>query len=208
MKFHELDYPDCGVCTKKKLQRYGVQCDAEGNVIKVYCTECGDKIDLDRHTESKRLRSSLCLTASLKAFYALETTRDRRPCDPRYLEIDAAMKRVQVVVERFDALVWFKGLQKIVRASKTRGMKSNPIEVEGLGPMEILEFSSAGRAVMTLDTKTASVTVITAEDEDTSRMGWQGIDGTEEEAILMLDTAIEAWTAGKVTMAEDTKVGF
>lgn len=40
------------------------------------------------------------------------------------------------------------------------------------------------------------ITVITAEDEDESRMGTQGIRATKEEALALIQQGIDLWKAG------------
>ena len=67
MKFHELNSPDCSHCAAKALTYWSARCDAEHNVLSVSCQTCTDAADLAQWDGDKRLRSSLTLTAALKA---------------------------------------------------------------------------------------------------------------------------------------------
>jgi hypothetical protein len=67
MKFHELDCPTCSRCGEKNLNAYSADCDREGDVQSVYCIDCRDGLNIDEWSSDKRLKSSLTLTAALKA---------------------------------------------------------------------------------------------------------------------------------------------
>lgn len=201
-----MDDPTCTDCGAQHLTAYSWTETPDGVPASVWCMDCKDKHALADYRADGRLTTRLTMAASMKAFYAREA-REKSDCDPTWLEIADASQRVHAHGKRFDREVWFGGLQKQVRAAKRAGMEATPIS-STLGHITMLTFTTAGRALMTLRTDTAEVTLITAEDESTSRMGVQGIDATEVEAITLIDTVIRAWKAGTVTMSESQTVGL
>lgn len=132
------------------------------------------------------------------------------PWDMRWLDVAEASERVHAAVKErngFERAVWFGGMQKMVRASKKSGMSAPPVETTFV-TLALVTFCSAGRCMIQLDSPTSRVTLITAEDEDEARMGVQGIDATEAEALSMLDAAVHFWREGAILLADDTKIGL
>lgn len=129
------------------------------------------------------------------------------PWDMRWLDVSEASRRVHdYMKEVFEPLVWFGGVQKTVQRAKMAGLKAEADSP--LGKITLLTFSSAGRCLVQLDTKTTRVTVIADEDSPEPRSGIQGIDATEDDAKALLKTATEIWVAGGFELVEDKKVGL
>lgn len=129
-----------------------------------------------------------------------------RPVDqPRtYDDVHASYKRVEVLVQGdYQTKVWFGGLQKFVRAASVKGHSA---EAPGL---KVMSYCMAGRAMQTLTLPNeSSITLITAEEGDERRMGISGIEATEEDAILALQTAISAWEDGRIKLVDDREVSL
>lgn len=127
--------------------------------------------------------------------------------DMRWLDVAEASERVHRAAKSgLEPRVWFGGLQEVVRAASISGMRSGMIETETpLGAIELTTFCSAGRCLIQIDTPSPAgpcITLITAEDESAPRMGVQGIDATESDALALLDAITTAWCDGRVTMRE------
>jgi hypothetical protein len=128
---------------------------------------------------------------------------DRPVAQPRtYDDVNASYKRVEAFVKNeFEPKVWFGGLQAFVQKAR---MKGHSAEVPGL---KFLSFCMCARAMQTLTLPNeSSITLITAEDEAESHMGTQGIDATEEDALLALRAATNAWTSGAIKLKDDGEV--
>lgn len=108
---------------------------------------------------------------------------------------------IQEKVKRFQADVWFCGMQKTVNDSTFSGMSFK------CNNLTVLSFCCAGRCMITIEDKESSVTLIT--DPTTSRgcMGLQGINATREQALNLLQAAIVAHKRG-CKLEDDRKVGL
>lgn len=196
----------CDVCGKP-VDGFCVESfDANFKRVGVRCHPCDMTQRFDRYAATKRLHTWLMTEVGLR-HYDLERGRAVERAD-LVREAHASVERVRAEVREFDRGVWFGGLQKAVRASRTKGLSAKEPVSSPLGPVKVLAFAMAGRAMITLDAATCSVTVITAEDDTEPRMGIQGIDATEAEALALLLAVRTAWTAGTVDMVPDEQVGI
>ena len=188
----DQDNPTCTVCGKTDLRSWTLT--IRDNVcVAAHCSDCEDARTLAAYREDGVLTSRNTLSASLIAFYAREA-RERRPCDPMWLDIADATKRLTTHVKAFDRDVWFGGLQ--AQYAKTKhGLSCAPFQTD-IGECGMLVGGSGGRAMMTLTVGDAMVTVITDETSKTSRMGLQGIHATEAQAVAILTGALHAWRKG------------
>ena len=120
-----------------------------------------------------------------------------------YASVNESMERVTRALKTvYEPDCWFGGLATFVRPEPVKGHSG---EAEGL---KMLSYCMVGRAVQTLSIGDASITLITAEDEDVPRMGVQGIAATEERAIEMLVKATDLWKSGALKLSRDTDVGM
>lgn len=94
-------------------------------------------------------------------------------------------------------------MAKIVRASKNSWMVSGDV-IDDSGTFTVRTWCTAGRCLIEIESTTARITLITAEDEDALRMGVQGIDATEYDAIDLLNRAEMAWRSGVLTLTDKT----
>jgi hypothetical protein len=204
MKFSELDSPDCSTCPAKKLSAYSATTDAAGEVKAVYCIACDRERTLAAWEEKPILRTRLMTDATI----AKVRNQYGHGCDPRYLVIAKQVKDIHYIAKAtFEPRVWFGGLQKAVRATRERGLKT-VVDAEG-GAVEMTTYCLAGRCMIQLDRGDTRLTLITAEDEDEPRMGIQGIDATRAEALAMLSVVTKAWVAaGGLTMEPAPNVGM
>lgn len=114
-------------------------------------------------------------------------------------EVLEQIARLNEVMQRFEQAVWFGGLQEAVRTAKTSGLS---LEVDGF---EFFCFTTAGRAMITLEDKEAFVTVVTVEDGSDCRMGLHGIGATGPQATGLFERAMKLWADGK-RLGEDSAV--
>lgn len=121
--------------------------------------------------------------------YPIEQPRSYRAVNASYETINALVKG------SYEPLVWFGGLQKFVRSEPVKG---HSVEMHGI---KLLSYCMAGRAMQTISIESGeSITLITAEDEAEPRMGIQGIEATEQQAVDMLRRCIELWQSGVLKM--------
>ena len=101
-------------------------------------------------------------------------------------------------------------MAKVIRASKASWMVSKETDrasrlfsvLPRLHDYTLKTWCTAGRCLIELENPKARITLITAENEDAMRMGIQGIDATEMQAIGLLDWAEKAWTEGAITLVD------
>ncbi len=154
-------------------------------VVLVQCHDCAQKERYEEYKENGIITARLLLDA----FWLKDA------------KLFADIEEISLLVKRFEKEVWFSGLQKIVRKSRASGMSVK------VGDFEMMTFCSAGRCMITMQKNNRQVTAITAEDEDESRMGLQGITATKEEGLSLVQEAIDAWKAGHKP-TDDKKVGL
>lgn len=146
------------------------------NKEEYFCRPCDKNARLKQYNDSGHLSIRLILDAILD--------RDK---SETWADIRNANERISSVVKKFESAVWFNGLQEIARKSKYKG---NSYKCDDF---EMLIYTMAGRAMITIENKIASVTMITAEDEPDPCMGLQGIQATEADATMLIEMACEKW---------------
>lgn len=169
----------------------------------IICEDCVTSEKVTEYRSSGFISSSLWLTASLEvqiAGYGKPTKY------PQHMEafraIVAGMDLVKLETKRFEREAWFSGLQAKVRAA-TGGLSAKL--ASGL---EVLQASSGGRCLFTLQRGDVSVTLITAEDSSERVMGIQGVGSTAPEAIALISEAIEAWRKGELNFQPNNAISF
>lgn len=231
----------CGTCGKTVNLYSQTYSSALKKVTAITCEPCAKSERFADYAKTKQITTKLMMDATLiahdvwNALYVGKVDwqlRARRESRERLAEkhehdviiaalnVDRAVQRLHEVVKTFEREVWYAGVQKIVQDAKTHGMSAKEtLEVDG-EKVKFLVFASAGRCMITLDTPTRDVTVITAEDEAPNSdhrgpkplgegpMGLQGIHATEAQAVALLEAAIAAWKRGEIKLVQDTKVGF
>lgn len=189
----------CCLC-KKLMAASGMwqSHDREGNLLRTWCSQCDDAERLSAYRKTNRITTRL-MSNALMASLDKEYGKPPRPGAEVLLAVQQLVDAIQVEVRRFDRDVWFGGLQKIARGAKTKGTSFTA------GDFKLLCYTMCGRAMITLDGPTSSLTLITAEDDTESRMGIQGIDATCLEAFALLNRAMKLWADG-VRVTEDIEV--
>lgn len=188
----------------------------------IICDPCDRVQRVKRYTVDDLLSTQLMIDASImNARVGSEDERLRRlGYTPEVVaalaEVWHDIAAIERHVRRFEREVWFAGLQKIVRASCSSGMS---FTFPNNGPKFLL-LCSAGRCMMTIEAKTHSITLITAEDEGPNHeargpkppgqgpMGIQGIDATVSQAIELVREAVDVWKSGRFDIVDDKKVSF
>lgn len=206
-----MDTEHCGTCGQS--DQFGLSKwtnISDGVCTKVRCRECESEELRLNYRKTGRINTTLTLDAALNSRRDYHTGEPVERRDGNTLErVNAAMAAINNHVKMFDKRVWFGGLQKLVQKCETKGMSAtHSIPTKNIGKVKVLAYAMAGRAMVTLDAKKCSITVITAEDEDRPRMGIQGIDATELQAIELLDSVMDAWVLGEVHMKSDTNIGM
>jgi len=130
--------------------------------------------------------------------------------DPEWVAIN---DRLHAGVKDFEARVWFKGLQELVRASKFSGMsgghKTRYDQLMGRTPVSLLTFCTAGRCMIQVGRGNAFVSMVADETSPDPRTGLQSLGNvTVDEALELLDDAAIQWEAGDGRPVDDKHVGF
>lgn len=173
-------------------------------ITKVQHQACADQLELVEFASTGRLTSSLIMRAGLCTISTRALTYNS------YININEAYNRLHQDVKRFESEVWFGGvepvgetigldnrfffhlrtslsLQSIVEDSQYRTLEAK------CGDITVTGQTMAGRVLIELEDPAARITLITAEREQLSRMGIQGIDGTEERCRRMIDVVRTNW---------------
>jgi len=196
----------CSVCGKHSDEGY-VELYKDHVLVSVTCRGCDITRRFDRHRDTGVITTWLVTEVAARNY---DLSRGRT-VDPRGRPIEradevraiaASLERIQIAVREFEQAVWFGGLQKAARASRTKGMRGHP----DVGPVSLISYTMAGRAMVTIEDATTQVTLITIEDEEKPCMGLRGIEATEAQALALLKAVREAWAAGRVEMREDRGV--
>ena len=227
MKFDDIHDPMCDRCKTPHIERWTAICDAKtGDVKEVICSVCKDNQTLADWSKDHRLYSSATMTAALNT-YEGRRGRPGETVDSRWFEINSASNRVQHhVKEHFEPSVWFghagqpftktpdkdgfgytagmgkgRAMMPLVYKSKHSHLTSGKI-VEGELTYVVNTWCTAGRALIEVESDKARITLITEDGSKLLRMGIQGIDATEAEAIELLGRAETAWLAGAFDLTE------
>jgi len=123
--------------------------------------------------------------------------------DPVLEEVHESLDRLHHLMKVWEREVWFGGLHEIVRNAKLKGHGAS------MPGGDVLSWACAGRVVFTLrDPAGYYISFITAEDEDTNRMGIQGILAKEGLARQLILTSIAEWRAGRLNFDENPNIGI
>lgn len=113
-------------------------------------------------------------------------------------------ERLKLLVMRFEAAVWFKGLQEQNNATRERGVsqegpsrfdREDPLEKKTKKTVELLAYTIAGRTMITLQRGDIMLSMVADESSKESRTGLQGIYGTEAQVTQLVEDAIAQWEA-------------
>jgi len=199
----------CALCQKEITDRY-VETWSGDKLTRVVCSECDRNERYASFAATSRMTTWLVSDASMVVWHADEAREPRMPVDPMRLplarHVKAQADALLADVKHFESTVWFGGLQRTVRKSRYKGMSAAEPVASPFGPVQVLSFTMAGRALVTLETGDHSVSLITAEDESTPRMGINGIGTTAAVACTLMRTVAAAWERGEVKMVDDTGV--
>lgn len=202
-------------------------CDAAtGDVKEILCKECRDVEHLEDWDKTQRLYSGATLEAALRC---MDVKYGKPLSDSRWMEIHNAYNRVNDhAKEHFEPSVWFghagapwsktpdtegfghtaglgkgRAMMPIVKKSRYNYLTSGKI-TEGEMVYVVNTWCCAGRALIEFESKKARLTLITEDGSMLLRMGIQGIDATESEAIELMQRAETAWLAGAFSLTEGT----
>lgn len=208
MQFDELpdDHP-CSSCGNTCAGWRRATCDAETGAVKgVLCHDCAVDADYAGYRTNKRLSTSLVCIAAVEQ---VRSEHRSQPLREEAAEVCAAMKQIDRIIRLFESEVWFAGgLWQQVQASGSRGLSASDPVKTSRGDASFLTYVMAGRAGVTMETPTACVSVVCAEESTTHTMGLLGISATKEEAMDILLDVVSAWQAGKIKMTADASVGL
>lgn len=170
------------------------------------CHKCDSNRRFDDYVRTARISTRLLTEVAIRTVH-LEYGHSVERAN-LVLELQKHRDDIQGKVQQFDGEVWFGGLQSIVQKSTMKGMQARELIESSCGPVKLMTYAIAGRAMFTLDAPKCSITLITDETSPSSRMGVQGIDATAAEAIELISSVCLAWKNGQVVMENDADVGL
>lgn len=185
-----------------------------GRTLRTVCARCDRDARFDEYVRTGRLSTWLVDEVAMRHYYLTEGPAARRSKVERpalVREIHAKVEALHGEVERFGREVWFGGLQAFVRGQRVKGGRAaTPIEsgIGSIGAVKLLTYAMCGRAMITLEAASCSVTLITDETSADARMGLRGIDATADEARALLGAVRAEWAHAPVAMVDDTDVGL
>ena len=207
------DPTNCDTC-KASLERGYCYVYTNGELTGAMCFGCDRKEMLKEYLVGKRLRTRLVEDNSLQLYYT-DMKKDWHFDNDAFLEevkvridIHLSQRRIFDKIKEFEKEVWFKGLQKQVRAAKVKGVSA---KTKLFGNFSVLTYSMCARTMITIENDTESVTMMTTEDSDENDMGFRGVDATEQQALSLIQLAIELYHnegGTKLVFEEDTKVSM
>lgn len=191
------DPTHCDLCKKPLLD--GSYCQSfngtTGEITETRCVVCDRIKRVDAYKESKILTTSLVMDAQLSKW-----NNKAGEFQEVYQEVVAVYETIKPEIKLFERDVWFNGLQSFAQKAKTKGTSASAEEVK------LLCYTMCGRAMITLENKDSSITLITDEDSSENRMGMQGIYATGPNAIALLTRVRGLWDRGSLKMEEDREV--
>ena len=187
----------CDSSLERGYTTFFKEVDGEYEPSEYACTKCVDKDRLDAYLKGGHLRTQLVTKAYLATWRPTED--EKRDLSP-YIAINKSAENIHKVVKDFERDVWFRGLQRTVRASTKKGMSAT------FGDVTIMTYCMCGRARITIEDKVSSVTVQTDETSQGDCMGMHGIDATEEQAIGLLNLVIAAWQLKKLDLKDNNNI--
>lgn len=169
------------------------------------CFDCDRQERHEAYAETNVLTTKIAMDS---AIYEVRREDNRTAPD---LLLDRAVREladVRADYKAFERIVWFGGLQAMVRAASFRGFRADFTMLDGT-EARALVWSCAGRTVITIETadEAAQVSVITADDSNEPVMGLQGILATKAQALALLDAACVRLAGGN-GFKRDDKVGM
>jgi hypothetical protein len=163
-----------------------------GEIIKTLCVGCDEEEAKAYFTETGHLTTGLVMMASLYEARKTESKTD--------IAIMAAYAPIPSAIRPFLREVWFGGLQRFAQNASVKGTSFHRDD------FKLLCFTICGRAMITLENSSSSLTLICEEDrEPPGSMSMQGISATGPQAVALLMRARELWAAG-VRATEDREV--
>ena len=187
-----MDKKTCATCGLDCSGYYVENFNIKAKTSVVSCKECDRKKAIQEWRETGVLNTHLMMDAAIQGELAnwSDLARNARLAKddiPTYHRINKSVDLIQEEVKLFEREVWFRGLQQQVRRAWS-GLSGE------VGGCKVMALACAGRAMVTMEYKDTEITVITTDDDSTeSRMGIQGLLGTEGQILGILRAVRGAW---------------
>lgn len=168
-------------------------------LLEKICFLCSDWEYIEEYEKTKELSSKITLLATLAEGYITGRYDMKDHIRSEYqfiyrlkgktlLEAYNATKEIGNKIREFEEKQWLPIHKKYWNGTKNRGhsVKLNK-------NVKALMWGSAGRVLITLQDKTSDVTMIFTDEETqkTPNGGLQGVHGTKEQALKLINTAID-----------------
>jgi hypothetical protein len=202
---------NCDTCNAD-LREHGYSFTYQGDkIISALCTRCDRTKTFQGYLKTKRLRTHLVMDNLMKVYDIGKDWRDKRE-DIQYLEeiiprleIHLASQKIQEKIKEFEQEVWFKGVQDIVLGTRERGVSAH---LKTHNNFRVLTWSGMGRTMITIEDDHNSVTCVADETSKESRTGFHGVDAKAEDALALIQLAIDLYKNKTLVFDIDKKVSY
>lgn len=187
--------PLCGGCGVACVGGYA--CSVDPKTQRKYnfrCHGCHQREYWQEYVQTRILRTKLLTDAAIEEVLRQSHSdrKSRRPIRASaetLTEVIAANNALRCAAKYFEQVVWYNGLQPLVRACKVHGQRV------GTRQLKWLVWAGAGRVLITLEDPREhhSLTLITTEDGTESHIGVQGVEGTLAKTLALVDLAVALW---------------
>lgn len=206
---------NCDVCNASLDNGYSYHYKGD-KLVKALCFTCDQQETFNLYIQNKRLNTRLILDNSLK-LYRLNKNYDvddeilekmKNGADEilsHRIDIAQATNNLKKKIKEFEMEVWFKGLQNMVLGTNKRGISA---KTDSHNKFHILTYTMAGRTMITIGDNNNSVTCIADESSKESRTGFHGIDATAEDALGLVQLAINLYKNQTIVFEIDNEVSM
>ncbi len=213
----------CDLCEASLDRGYVYQYENDV-LISSICFACDRVIKLKEYRDTRILTTSFLIDNTIKLTTSeikeliydwRGDTTELEKVLPRYandkaftarIEAHISLRKILKEISRFETEVWFRGLQALIRPSKSRGFSAKLSSPKG--ELSVLTYSMCGRCIVTIEEGNTQVSMMCDESSDTPTMGDKGIRATEEQALDLMNRAITAYQNGTLKFEEDSGVSY
>ena len=175
----------CMTCNGSLENGYSWRGTERAGITFIMCHKCNDLDGIRNFGTDEYLNSSLMLTASLvghEVKMGYDTPLHLMPELATLLQLALFGDWLNEQGKVFEKIFFTPKLRKWVEKHTGGGTSGK------LNGVDVLVFTTAGRCLITLNTKKASLTFITVDgDEGIGMMNWQGVSGTRKDIRAMVD---------------------
>lgn len=209
---------NCDVCQASLDNGYSFQYKGD-KLVRTLCFKCDRMETFDLYKKDKRLSMRLVMDNNMKLWdinrellydpekeSLLEAMRIGAGEELNHrIDIGMATARISKKIKEWEAAVWFQGLQDMVLGTNERGVSA---KLKSHDNFCVLTYTIAGRTMITIGDDHNQVSAVADETSKESRTGFQSVDATGEQALALLQLAIDLYKNKTLVFKIDKKVSM